>query len=238
MEQELQAKVAHYKPDMKKLKVLHETPLLLLVGISGAGKDTVVDRLLAKPDYYRMISHTTRSLRENHGVMERDGVEYHFIDKATADRMLDAHEFIETNYYSNNVYGTSVAEVVHAHEHGKIVLNDVDVHGADNFVRLTDTAKAVFVLPPSYEEWWRRLSARYGDGEAAHAADIQRRIAIAHDELRHVLASEHFYLMINDDLDRIVAAIDALAHGAVFERRPAEAVAVIEDILKHSPTAL
>src|ERR1700752_4145357 len=111
MDTPLTQKLANYKPTAATEQIIKSTPILLLVGPTGAGKDALKDKLLTTGRYHHIISHTTRLPRINHGVIEQNGREYHFIDKQTAERMLDNHEFIEAKIYSTNVYGTSVSEI-------------------------------------------------------------------------------------------------------------------------------
>src|SRR5581483_1435343 len=95
MTSSLETKLASYQPDPSVSGLVKSTPILLLVGPTGAGKDTLKDKLLATNEYHHIVSHTTRSPRINHGLMEIDGQEYHFVTEAEAERMLDNHEFIE-----------------------------------------------------------------------------------------------------------------------------------------------
>lgn len=231
IDEALIAKVANYKPSLEKLRSFSDTPMLLTVGISGAGKDTLTGKLLQEypKTYQRFVSHTTRAPRENHGKMEQEGHEYHFIDFAAANRMLDAQEFIEANVYSQNVYGTSLAEVQRAHDAGKILINDVDVNGVSHIVSLLPGSKPVFILPPSYEVWKQRFMKRY-TGEV-DVADWQRRIRTAKAEIENALANDYFYLVVNDDIDRAVGDINSIAHGDVKDRRPEKALAAARDIL-------
>src|SRR5437588_9743381 len=109
MDQTLARKLSTYNPAPSTIKLIKTTPILLLVGPTGAGKDALKDKLLATDRYHHIISHTTRQPRINHGVIEQDGREYHFISKAQAEKMLDTKALIEAKIYSDNLYGTSVA---------------------------------------------------------------------------------------------------------------------------------
>src|SRR5579884_1932770 len=91
----LASKLAPYTPAPATAQLVKSTPILLLVGPTGAGKDALKDKLLATGRYHHIISHTTRPPRINHGVIEQDGREYHFIDRAAASKMLDDKAFIE-----------------------------------------------------------------------------------------------------------------------------------------------
>ena len=106
-------RVDTYKAPSKALASIKDIPLLFMVGITGAGKDTLLNQLASTyPDKYAFtVSYTTRPPRTNDGVVERDGVEYHFIDVATAERMINEGEYLETNHYAGNIYGTSIEDI-------------------------------------------------------------------------------------------------------------------------------
>jgi guanylate kinase len=201
-----------YHPSDATMKLVQETPIVLLVGISGAGKDTIKQKLLDSGKYHHVVSHTTRMPRVNHGVAELDGVEYHFISLAEAHKMLQAGEYVEAKMYSGNVYGTSAEEVKKAHEDEKIAITDVEVQGVAEYKAISSNVIAVFVLPPDYNTWRTRIIKRYG-GEGVEPADLLGRMQTAVKELEDALAKDYYHFVVNDDLDRAVKAIDAIAHN-------------------------
>jgi guanylate kinase len=240
VDNQLKQKLVSYTPSEQALAVLCQTPILVLVGVSGAGKDSVKDRLLAEygQDYHHIISHITRPPRPNHGVMEEDGVDYHFIDFQTAKKMIDERAYIETDLYAGHIYGTSLNEIQLVHDQGKIGITDITIEGADNYVRLTPTVKPVFLFPPSYDEWQRRWRKRYGESHGNYAADLRKRFETAVQELEHVLEVDHFYLVVNDDLDETVDLVNRIGHGETVDRHYPKAVAVAEEILGRLRTEL
>src|SRR2546423_8703826 len=129
MDKSLARKLSTYSPAASTIELVKSTPILLLVGPTGAGKDSIKEKLLATGRFHHIVSHTTRPPRINHGEVEQDGREYHFIDKATAEKMLDEHALIESKIYSGNLYGTSVAEIQAAHDEGTIAMTDIEVQG-------------------------------------------------------------------------------------------------------------
>lgn len=232
-------KVAAYEADGAKLAPYMQIPLLFAVGISGAGKNTIMEALLDEytTEYHPFVTHTTRKPRKNHGVLEQNHVDYHFIDFATAEQMVDNHEYVEVNAYSGNIYGTSISELQAAQDEHKILLADIDVNGVANFVRLGMHVMPVFILPPSYEVWQSRVHAR--NSNATDLADWRRRMRTAHDEIRHALDAGYFYFVVNDDLAQTVTTVNAIAHGdTTVERMPAQAVHAAHDILEGIEAAL
>lgn len=236
--QTLLEKVAAYKPQLNSIKPVRHVPLLFVVGISGAGKNTVQRRLVADyPDTYQyMISHTTRKPRANNGVVEQDGVNYHFIDLVTAERMLDTGEYLEAKCYADNIYGTSTAEIAQAGRAHKIVLNDIEVQGIGEYVQLGMNVKPVFLLPPDYETWWKRLIARY-EGKPDQL-DLHRRMKTALAELDYALANDFFYIVINDDLEKTVSQVNNIAHDKPVEARPARAITIAKRLAAETESRL
>lgn len=232
-------KIKTYRPQPQKLEPYRQTPLLFAVGISGAGKNTIMENLLTRfaDEYHSFVTHTTRAPRQNHGVLEQNHVDYHFIDRATSEQMLEDHDYIEVNFYSGNIYGASVSEIEQAHREHKIVIADIDVNGVANFVRLGMNVKPIFILPPSYDVWQTRVHAR--NNNATDPTDWRRRMQTARDEIQHALDSDYFYFVINDDLEKSVAKVNAIAHGSsAIDHRPPEAVHAAQDILAGIETAL
>lgn len=211
MDQQLQQLVDNYKIPESAISLVRMTPIVLLVGVSGAGKDTIKHRLLDTGSYHHIVSHTTRAPRENHGVMEQDGVEYHFISKEKAAEMLQNGEFIEAKVYSGNVYGTSVAEIQKAYDDGKIAITDLEVQGVAEYKEISPKVIAEFILPPDYDEWQRRLMSRYGP-EGPDPADMRKRMNTAVAELEEALRQPYYHFVVNDVLEEAVRAADSIAH--------------------------
>lgn len=215
LDERLLQKVAAYKPSSEVLALLEKTPILLLVAISGGGKDTIKAHLLNTGKYHHIVSHTTRAPRMNHGVMEQEGVDYHFIDKAEAERLLDTGAYIEADQYATHIYGTSVSEIKQANREHKIATTDLTIEGAEHYLALSPSAKVVFLLPPSFDIWMHRLLSRYGG--KPHQHDLYLRMHEAIEEIEHAMRSEQMYIVVNDDLDKTVKLVDEIAHGEPVE---------------------
>lgn len=212
MDTALTAKLKDYKPSPEATKLIHDTQILLLVGPTGAGKDSLKQKLLDTGEFHHIISHTTRPPRINHGVIEENGKDYHFIDKVTAEKMLDEHAFIEAKVYSDNLYGTSVEEIQIAHDQGKIAMTDIEVQGVAEYKVLDSSVMAVFLLPPDFETWQQRLQSRYGD--VVDAADYRLRLQTALQELDELLNTDYYVAVINEDLDVVFGQIETIVSSA------------------------
>jgi guanylate kinase len=214
MQPSLAEKLQSYKPSQATAQLISSTPILLLVGPTGAGKDTLKEKLLKTGNYHHIVSHTTRPPRINHGIPEKDGVDYHFIDKATAEKMIDNQEFVEAKIYSDNLYGTSAAEIQKAKVEKKIAMTDVEVQGVAEYQAIYPGIKAIFLLPPSFEEWQARLGRRYGD--VVDAEDHRLRLQTALTELEQLMKTDYYIPVINDDVDSTYKHIkDIMEKGEV-----------------------
>ncbi len=227
----LEELISGYKPTPQAIEVIRNAKIALLVGISGAGKDTIKRTLLLQPGFREVVSHTTRLPRSNEGIMETEGVEYHFIGKDVAQGMLERGEFVEAKLVHGTVYGTSIREVARASRDG-IAVTDIDVQGVTEYKAVSNSVVAIFVVPPSYEIWVDRLKRRYAT-EAEFAEEWPRRRATAIAELTRALEVPYYHCLINDDLNRAVeAAADIARRPDTFNRKDDEARLVARDLLK------
>jgi guanylate kinase len=217
MDDSLKSKLTNYKPSQKTSDLIQSTPILFLVGPTGAGKDSLKDRLLATGEYHHIVSHTTRQPRINHGILEQNGREYFFIDMNKAEQMLDAQEFVEAKVYSSNLYGTSAAEIQAAKNEHKIALTDVEVQGIAEYKTLAPSVMAAFLLPPDFKTWQQRLQRRYGD--VVDAVDYNLRLETALDEINQLLNTDYYAAFVNNDIDKTFSALQAYAHSGVSSQK-------------------
>mgnify|MGYP002764961887 FL=1 len=178
--------------------------LLVISGFSGAGKGTVVKRLLElHNDYALSISATTRSPREG----EQNGREYFFKSTEEFESMIDNSELIEYAKYVSNYYGTPKAYVEEQLEAGKNVILEIEIQGALNIKKMYPDAVLLFIMPPSAEELERRLVGRGTEDEATIKARLQR----ASDEAKGV--ENYNYIVINDKVDDCVETIHSIVNS-------------------------
>lgn len=229
----LKSKVAAYRPDEAKLDTIRQAPMVLMVGITAAGKNAVIHRLTGQhPDkYYFLISHTSRPPRVNHGELERNGVHYHFVDPKMIGKMLDDRDFIEAALIHDSwISGSSVAEVKKSQDLGIVAISDIDIQGAEIYTRLGLNVKPIFLLPPSFEVWKQRFMSRH-EGKFDNTAELSARMQSAIREIEHALMLENFYIVINDELDKTVEVVHDIAQGKPVEPHYQKAMAIAEQLL-------
>ena len=180
--------------------------LFIVSAPSGAGKTTVVERLVEQTPHLKMSrSYTSRHAREG----ETDGVDYNFVTRERFEAMVSVGEFLEWADVFGNLYGTSAADTERVLASGCDLVLVIDVQGARKVRRRGIETTAVFVMPPSMEVLERRLRGRSKDSEQA----IQRRLAVARQEVASF--GEYDFVVVNDEL---TAAVDRLRAIVVAER--------------------
>ncbi len=166
--------------------------LLVISGPSGAGKGTLVERLLSRdPSFCFSVSVTTREKRRT----EIEDVHYHFISEAEYDKLLEEDAFLEHACVHAHRYGTLKSEVYSRMEQGQNVLLDIDPQGARAVMEKEKDCVSVFILPPSYHDLKVRLHTRNTENDA----EIQRRLSNARGEIEQM--NRYRYLVVNDDLE-------------------------------------
>jgi guanylate kinase len=178
----------------------------VIAGPSGAGKGTVIRKLLERePGLWFSVSYATRSPRPD----EVDGIDYRFVDRADFVALRDAGGFLEWFEVYGDLKGTP-REPVEAHlAAGDDVVLEVDIQGALAVREQYPDALLVFVKPPTRDEQRRRVLAR----PVEVPEDVERRLAAADAE--EAQAALFDAVVVNDDVD---AAVDQVA-GILAARR-------------------
>ena len=184
--------------------------LMVISGFSGAGKGTLVKKLLSEYDNYALsISMTTRGPREG----EQDGREYFFRTKEQFEENIAKNGFIEYAQYCGNYYGTPKAYVEEQMQAGKDVILEIEIQGARKIKKKFPEAVLVFVTAPSMEELKERLVGRGTET----AAVIHQRLARAAQEAEGV--DEYDYLLVNDQLEDAVDRLHNIIQSEHFAMR-------------------
>jgi guanylate kinase len=179
--------------------------LFVVVAPSGAGKTSLVNRLLGvEPGIRLSVSHTTRAPREG----EVDGREYHFVSRSAFEAMIATGDFLEHANVYGNYYGTSrkwiESELAGEHD----VLLEIDWQGARQVNKLFPHMVGISIVPPSLEELRRRLQGRGKDSPEV----IEKRMAGAREELAHVL--EFSYIIVNERFEAALSDLQAVVRAS------------------------
>jgi guanylate kinase len=203
-----------YKLSEHAVRVLRQTKLVLLVGPTSAGRNTIINKLLKTDAYHYIVSDTTRQPRVNNGVPEQDGREYWFRSEAEILDDLGRGEFLEAAVIHNQqVSGISMRELEKAQAADKIAINEVEINGADNIYHAKPDAVIVFVVPPSFSEWLERISGR----GALPTDEVRRRLESALAEFSAALTHDYYVYVVNDRLEDVTADIHAIATTGEYD---------------------
>ncbi len=179
--------------------------LVVVSGFSGAGKGTLMKKLVQEYDNYALsVSATTRKPRPG----EEDGREYFFVSEEEFTKRIADDELIEYACYCGNYYGTP-REYAQKHlKEGRDVILEIEIQGAIKIKEKYPDALLLFVMPPSAEELRRRLSGRGTETKEV----IDQRLRRAAEEAEGIEVYD--YIVINDDLDTCVRELHAIITAA------------------------
>lgn len=214
MNNELAAKIEAYTPSEDTVALVRSMPLVLIASVAGGGKNTITEAMVKSGGFTRLITNTTRQPRENHGVMEVDGQDYHFMSLEEAEELINNRSFVEVKKVHDNVYGSTAAEFQRIHDTGTTPVADIDVQGVDEYLNLKPDTKAIFLLPPSVDTWLSRLSSRYGNLDE-HRDELKIRFQSAYAEVKHVQRDSRYIIVINDDLETTLRRVQGVVEGTI-----------------------
>jgi guanylate kinase len=173
-------------------------PVLVITGQSGAGKGTLIERLLERfPQLELAVSATTRERRPG----ERDGVHYYFIPPEEFDRRLADGEFLEYHVFPwGQRSGTLSSEIERIAADGRVCVLELETEGALAVADRVPEAVTIFITAP-IDELERRLRERATES----AGEIDERLEVARQQLE--VADRFDYVIENDDLERAAAEL-------------------------------
>jgi len=179
--------------------------LVVISGFSGAGKGTLVRKLMDKYDNYALsISMTTRDKREG----EEDGVHYFFVDHKKFEQTIANDGLLEYASYCGNYYGTPREYVEKQIAAGKDVILEIEVQGALQIKKKFPNTLLLFVTPPTAAELAKRLKDRNTETDEQIAGRLSR----AAEEAEWI--SKYDFLVINDDIDKSVDRLNDIIVAA------------------------
>ncbi len=193
--------------------------LVVISGFSGAGKGTVVKKILEKSsDYCLSVSMTTRNPRPG----EVEGKDYFFVTREKFEQTIKENGFVEYAEFVGNYYGTPRAYVEQKINEGKNVILEIEIQGAMNIKKIYPESVLLFITPPTAEELERRLKDRGTETDDVIAGRLSR----AYEEAAGI--DEYDFVIVNDDLDRCVE--DVLETIESAKREPVRVKAFTESL--------
>ena len=186
---------------------MSEGIMVILSSPSGAGKTTLVKLLSERKSFFTSISHTTRTPRSN----EIDGKDYHFISNEKFAKMISNNEFLEYAKVFNNFYGTTKSNIFEELKKGNNVIFDIDWQGTNQIIshKLKNKLITFFILPPSREELFKRLSNR----DMKDKLIAEERMQQFDRDVLHWI--NYDYVVINDDLNSCYLKIKKLIEAEI-----------------------
>lgn len=178
--------------------------LVVLSGVSGAGKDTIKKALIQRLDNVESLpSYTTRQPKDG----EVEGEVYHFVTKEKFEEMIENGDFYEYNVHHDNYYGTSRVLMNEKINSGKVIVKDIDVNGTENLVKLLgkDTRVVTIFLSVPKDILEKRLVNRMREKDYK---EITLRLNRFDYEVSKI--GIYDYVIKNNDLEKTIAIIEQI----------------------------
>lgn len=211
--------LANYRISERGQQVLANTKLVLLTAATASGRNTIIDYMLQSGKYHFIVSDTTRQPRINNGVLEQNGREYWFRNEADMLKDIKRGEFLEAELiHDQQVSGISIRELEKARRENKIAINEVDIGGFLAVLQARPTTVAIIILPPSFEEWQRRIAGR----GAMSSVEFKRRMETAARIFKVAIQNKQAILVINDTIEGAAQRIDQITHEGIVDTQSQE----------------
>jgi guanylate kinase len=234
--QEFERALANYSISERAKRVLAELKLVLLSGASASGRNTVISHLVQTGAYRFIVSDTTRPPRVNDGIPEQDGREYWFRGEDEMLQELRQGEFLEAEIiHQQQVSGISIRELERTIAEHKIAINEVEIGGFKNVAKIKPDTVAIILLPPSYEEWQRRLMGR---GQMA-PSELKNRMETAVRVFTEATEGGFAALVVNSTVEQAAQQIDRIVQtGEVDQEEQRRAQALAKGLLEKTQNLL
>ena len=198
--------------------------MIILSSPSGAGKTTLVKLLSKRKGFLTSISHTTRTPRSN----EVDGKDYHFVNNDKFEKMINNKEFLEYAKVFKNFYGTTKSNIIKELNKGNNVIFDIDWQGTNQIIsqKLKNRLLTFFILPPSREELFKRLSNR----DMKDKLIAEERMKQFDKDILHW--KDYDYVIINNNLEVCYKQISEYINCEIGEKKSSYDLNLIKNHIK------
>lgn len=223
--QEFQTILASYRPHLSD-SLVKNVRMTLMIGPSATGRDTITKKLIESKDFYYIASDTTRHPRENDGIMETHGVEYWFRSEEEFLADLQEGKLLEAEViHGQQVSGISLRELHKVNESGRIGITNVELN-ITHIMALLPNAVGILVLPPSFEEWMKRLNGRGQMNQAEMVRRLKTAAKIFHLGVNNL---GRLHIVVNDSLEQSAEEVRELSTADKAHSNSSENT----DLLKH-----
>ena len=183
------------------LKVDGNGLLIVVSGPSGAGKDTICNKVIEDSDnIWLSVSLTSRNPRGN----EKEGKNYFFVTKEEFEQKIKDGKLLEYTNYNGNYYGTPKDKLEDYLNRGIDVILVLDINGAINIKKLVPSALFIFIMPPDMETLKKRLIARKTESKEK----VIERFTEAYNEINSY--NKYNYVVVNDKIENAVSKVKAI----------------------------
>lgn len=183
------------------IKTNNKGLLIVVSGPSGAGKDTICQKLIKEnSNIWMSVSMTTRKPRP----LEKDGVDYFFVSSEEFKNKINDNTFLEYASYNDNYYGTPKDKVEEKLNEGKDVILVIDINGAINIKKIIPSALFIFIMPPDMETLKNRLIGRKTESKDK----IVKRFITAYNEVNNY--KKYNYVVVNDKVEDAVNKVKSI----------------------------
>lgn len=183
------------------IKTNNKGLLIVVSGPSGAGKDTICQKLIKEnSNIWMSVSMTTRKPRP----LEKDGVDYFFVSSEEFENKINDNTFLEYASYNDNYYGTPKDKVEEKLNEGKDVILVIDINGAINIKKIIPSALFIFIMPPDMETLKNRLIGRKTESKDK----VVKRFITAYNEINNY--KKYNYVVVNDKVEDAVNKVKSI----------------------------
>lgn len=183
------------------IKTNNKGLLIVVSGPSGAGKDTICQKLIKEnSNIWMSVSMTTRKPRP----LEKDGVDYFFVSSEEFENKIKGNTFLEYAFYNDNYYGTPKDKVEEKLNEGKDVILVIDINGAINIKKIIPSALFIFIMPPDMETLKNRLIGRKTESKDK----VVQRFITAYNEVNNY--KKYNYVVVNDKVEDAVNKVKSI----------------------------
>ena len=183
------------------IKTNNKGLLIVVSGPSGAGKDTICQKLIKEnSNIWMSVSMTTRKPRP----LEKNGVDYFFVSSEEFENKINDNTFLEYASYNDNYYGTPKDKVEEKLNEGKDVILVIDINGAVNIKKIIPSALFIFIMPPDMETLKNRLIGRKTESKDK----VVKRFITAYNEVNNY--KKYNYVVVNDKVEDAVNKVKSI----------------------------